>query len=96
MSIIELLANTLLLLVFLKSSFLERNVDNIVIVLTGIFGIILTAIAVKLMVEGLLNLNKYFVVECSWLGNDVILPVLCYVLAFRCFQIFCWVGKKIG
>lgn len=44
----------ILYIVFLNSSFLEKNVDNIAFtVFTRIFGIIVTAIAVQFMVEGL-------------------------------------------
>lgn len=54
MSIIVMLSFAVLLVLFLKSSFLEKNVDNIVfVVFTRIFGIIVTAIAVQFMVEGL-------------------------------------------
>ncbi|WP_162198151.1 MarC family protein [Geofilum rubicundum] len=54
MSIIVLMAFIVLLIVFLSSSFLEKNMDGIVfVVFTRIFGIIVTAIAVQFMVEGL-------------------------------------------
>jgi len=43
-----------LLLVFLRSSYLEKNVDDIVFtIFTRTFGIIVTAIAIQFIVEGL-------------------------------------------
>lgn len=54
MSVIVLVTFIFLLIVFLKSSFLEKKVDDIVfVVFTRVFGIMVTAIAVQFMVEGL-------------------------------------------
>lgn len=54
MAVIVLITFTILLIVFLKSTFLEKNVDDIVfVVFTRVFGVIVTAIAIQFMVEGL-------------------------------------------
>lgn len=54
LSIVVLFAFILLLIIFLKSSFIEKNVDKIVFsVFTRVFGIIVVAIAIQFMVEGL-------------------------------------------
>ncbi len=54
MAIVVLISFLALLLVFLNSTFLEKNVDDIVfVVFTRVFGIIVTAIAIQFMVEGL-------------------------------------------
>lgn len=54
LSIVILIAFLALLLVFLSSSYLEKNVDDIVFtIFTRTFGIIVTAIAIQFIVEGL-------------------------------------------
>jgi multiple antibiotic resistance protein len=54
LSVVVFVSFVILLLVFLQSKYLEKNVDNIVFTtFTRIFGIILAAIAVQFMVEGL-------------------------------------------
>jgi multiple antibiotic resistance protein len=54
MSGVVLITFLTLLIVFLESSFLEKKVDSIVfVVFTRVFGIMVTAIALQFMVEGL-------------------------------------------
>jgi multiple antibiotic resistance protein len=54
MSLVVLIPLGLLTIAFIKSSFLERNVDDIIFtVFTRIFGIIVAAIAIQFIVEGL-------------------------------------------
>tara|TARA_R110002096_G_scaffold169779_2_gene341479 strand:- start:1513 stop:2136 length:624 start_codon:yes stop_codon:yes gene_type:complete len=54
LTLVVLVSFILLLLIFLKSSFIEKNVDNVVFsVFTRVFGIIVVAIGVQFMVEGL-------------------------------------------
>lgn len=54
LSIVVVIAFIFLLLIFLKSSFIEKHVDKMVFsVFTKVFGIIVVAIGVQFMVEGL-------------------------------------------
>ncbi|MGK7396669.1 MAG: MarC family protein [Candidatus Cyclobacteriaceae bacterium M3_2C_046] len=53
-AIILLLAFFVLLVLFARSNYLEKNVDNIVFtIFTRVFGIMVTAIAIQFMAEGL-------------------------------------------
>lgn len=54
LSIVVMISFIILLVVFLSSSFMEKNVDDIIFsVFTRVFGIIVAAIAIQFMVEGL-------------------------------------------
>lgn len=71
MSVVVFIAFALLLIVFLSSSFLEKKVDEIIFtVFTRVFGIIVAAIAIQFMVEGLGDVFPNWMEGVSALEKD--------------------------